>query len=349
MDIVYENQIKNDIKRGALSPVYVLFGEDSYLKKHYTDKIVDAVCNGDTDFNLQVFEQSANMQNVYEAVNQFPMMSDKRCVVINDYDYEHADKDELERLYQILADIPSTTVLVLRFDSVPFEHKKNTKAKKIIANAEKSGGRAVMLGHREQGDLVSMLVRGAKKRGASISVDNAKYLINITGEDINSLTNEIDKLCLFVENGEITKENIDFVSSKTIDASVYDYVKQIIALNITAALGILDDMFYMHVEPIAILYSISSCYVDMYRLFALNAAGKSREELIEDFSYGNRSFVVGNAAYNLKKFNQKKLNDSLVLLLKTDTELKSMSGGERIILEELTVKLARIIASEDKL
>ena len=349
MEIVYENAIKNDIKTGALSPVYILFGEDSYLKKHYTDKIIDIVCNGDTDFNLQVFEQSAVMQNVYEAVNQFPIMSEKRCVVLNDYDFEHADKSELDRLYQILSDIPSTTVFILRFDSVPFDNKKSSKAKKIITESQKSGGKAVSLGHREEGDLVSMLVRGAKSRGASISVDNAKYLINTTGQDINGLINELDKLCLYVDKGEIVKDTIDFVCAKTVDASVYDYVRQIIALNITNALKLLDDMFYMRIEPIAILYSISSCYVDMYRLFALNNSDKKREELISDFSYGNRAFVVGQAANNLKKFNQKKLSDSLELLLKTDSEIKSSQGAERTILEELTVKLAHIIASEDRL
>ena len=348
MKIDFENTLKHDIKTGALAPVYILFGEDSYLKKHYSDMIVKTVCGTDTDFNLQVFEQSADMQNVYEAVNQFPMMAEKRCVVLNDYDIEHADKTEFDRLCEILADVPDTTVFVLRFDSVPFDSKKGSKPKKIMASAEKSGGKAVTLGHRDEGDLVSMLCRGAKSRGCLLSNDNARYMIVSSGGDINTLRNELDKLCLYVKEGEITKENIDFVCSKTVDASVYDYVRAIISLNITKALSILDDMFYMHIEPIVILFSISACYIDMYRLYSAKRGNIQKAAVIEDFGYKNRSFVVDNAERNLRKFDVNKLSKSLDLLLNTDKEIKSFSGNERLLLEELTVKLGRIIAAEDK-
>ena len=54
-----------------------------------------------------------------------------------------------------------------------------------------------------------LLVSGAKKRGAVLSNDTAKYLISISGNDMKILLNELDKLSYYAKGGEITKEIID--------------------------------------------------------------------------------------------------------------------------------------------
>lgn len=346
MDFSGEESIKRDIKLFDFAPVYLLFGDDTYLKKHYSDALIKKICGDDTDFNLQIFEETALMQDVFDAINQFPMMADKKCVCLNDYDIEHADSKDFTKLCEIVSDVPDTTVFILKFDSAPFDYKSGTKAKKLITAAQKSGGKAVLLNHRSQSELVQMLCRGAKKRGSVLSDKAARYLIEVVGDDINILINELDKLCLFSGEKEITEQTVDFVSSKSVDASVYDYVKEIFACNVTKALSLLDGMFFMHIEPMIILYTTAASFIDMIRIyFALNA-GKRITDVTTDFSYGKRSFLLDRANKNLKKFDFKKLNKSLNQILKTDKDLKSFKIDERVALEELTVKLILIIAGE---
>ena len=346
MSPVFEETIKRDIKSGDLAPVYILFGDDSYLKKHYSDSIIKSVCGDDTDFNLQIFDESADLQNVYDAVNQFPMMAQKKCVCLYDYDFERADKSDFDRLCEILTDVPDTTVFVLRFDSVEFDVKRNSKVKKLLSSAEKSGGKAVRLDHRSTPELVRMLVRGAQKRGSVLSEKAAKYLIEISGGDINTLTAELEKLCLFSSGEEITEETVNFVCTKSVDASVYDYVKEIFASNITNALSLLDSMFFMHIEPMIILYTTASSYIDIYRVYAAGQSGISLSEVSEHFGYKGKDFLLERASKNLRKFTHKKLKASFDEILKADKTLKSFSSDERTVLEELTVKLVLIMASD---
>ena len=39
MAIAFEETLKKNIASGKLSAVYILFGEDAYLKKNYAEKI----------------------------------------------------------------------------------------------------------------------------------------------------------------------------------------------------------------------------------------------------------------------------------------------------------------------
>ena len=49
-------RINNDIKNGNYQPVYLLYGEERYLKKQYKDKLKNALCAPDDNMNNHLFE-----------------------------------------------------------------------------------------------------------------------------------------------------------------------------------------------------------------------------------------------------------------------------------------------------
>lgn len=349
MAIIFEDALKKEISSSHIAPVYLLFGEDSYLKKHYCDAISNKSYSGDPFFNLQRFEGNVDLQEVYDAVNQFPMMSDKKCVVLIDYDFEHAAKSDFDRLCSLLENPYDTCVFIVRFDSIPFNSKNGSKEKKLITAAEKGGGRAVALDHRNASGLVKMLTSGAAKRGCRMQDTAARYLVETVGEDINILRSELDKLCAYAGEREIDKSTIDKVCIKSVEASVYDYVKAIMAGDISAALKMLDDMFYMRLEPMIILHTAAMNYVDIYRAHAARKAQIPMQQVAQDFGYGKRTFVLTRAADYLKKMDAKRIKLSFDALLDADKALKSFAADDRIILEKLTVKLVYIMLKGESL
>ena len=270
------------------------------------------------------------------------MMADCKSVVLSDYDFSRGDFD---RFVQLISNANDTCVLILCFDTVEFDGKKGTKEKKIISAVEKVGGKCAEINHRSITALVKMLSDSAKKRGCNFSEISARHLIEISGTDLSTLKNELDKLCAFVGSGEITKETIEQIAVKSVDASVYEYVKQIIAGNISDALTQLDDMFFMRIEPMIILSVAASSYVDIYRAYTANIKGASKSDIAADFKYPkNKLFLIDRAAQNLKKFNSTKLQLSLDSIAEADKSLKSFGTDPRTVLEQLTVKLVYILA-----
>lgn len=344
MPILFEDAIKKDISSGNLAPGYILFGDDAYLKKLYADKLADKTAGLDSVFDFQKFSGDCDLQEVYDAVLQFPMMTDRRCVLLTDLDFEKAGKNELDRLCGLLGDLNDTCVFILRFDSVEFDSKRSSKAKKLITAIEKSGGKAIRLDHRKPAELAKMLTDGAGKRGCKMDSLVAKYLIENAGNDINILKNELEKLCHFVGTGTIDRATVDKVCIKTTEASVYDLTSKILACDPSGALKLLDELFFMRLEPMIILYTVSGAYLDMYRVSAARKKGASTNEISAAFGYRGREFVLDRAAGNLRKLDGKKLKLSFDALLEADRALKSFGGDDRTILEELIVRLCFIIA-----
>lgn len=342
--MIFEDELSKSITEGKFYDVYFIFGEDAYLKNYYSNKLIDKSYDGDPFFNLQKFEDNVDLQEVYDAVNQFPMMSDKKCVVLSDFDFEGCSQKEFEQLCALVDECALGCTLIFKFDSIEVDDKRSAKAKKLISAVEKAGGCIVKLEHRNASRLCKMLIDGAKKRRCTLSEVCARYLIENVGEDIFILKNELDKLCSFVNGGVIDKDTIDLVCSKSVESSVYDYIKEILAQNVSGAMKLLDDMFYMHIDPMAILYNASSSYVDMYRMLCAKREGINSGVVAKEFNYKNKAFLLDKASYNLRKFDDKKLSLSFDALLKADSELKGFTKDPRAVLEQLTVRLIYIIS-----
>lgn len=347
MPVIFEDALNTEISKGKIAPVYLLFGDDPYLKKFYADKISEKSYDGDPFFNLCKFEGDADLQQVYDATAQMPMMADKKCVTLTDYDFEHASKSDFDKLCTLLCETNDDCVLVLRFDSVEFDYKRASKAKKLIAAAEKGGGRAVCLDHRRPAQLIKMLTDGAAKRKCSMDSSVARYVVETVGDDISTLKNELDKLCGLAAGGVIDKSAVDSVCVKSVEASVYDYMKQVLACNLEGALRLLDELFFMRIEPMIILHTAASSYIDIYRVHAARKSGVAIQQVAKDFGYKNRAFVLERAASDLKKLDSKRISLGFEAILEAERGLKSTGLDPRVVLEQLTVRLVYIIIKGD--
>ncbi len=338
-----DKTLKSSLETGSLLPVYIIAGDDIYLKKQALDRIIKAAVEPDDEMNLVRFSYGVDLQQVYDELNGFPLMADKKCVVLSEFDIDGASKTELDKLLELVAEPYDTSVFVLYFGTYEVDFKKSSKVKKIISAVESAGGAAVRLDHKAPDELARWLCASAKKQGCLLSPQNANYIIDICSLDINLLTNELTKLCAFVRAGEITRETVDRVCVKSVEASVYDLSAKIISGDTSGAMKLLDELYYMNLDTVIIFYNISSAFVDMYRAFAAKTEGKNPESLAADFGMGNRSFVLRRAAGNLRKYNEKKLELSFDAIIKTEKELKSYSSNSRAAVEKLIVRLIYIM------
>ena len=350
MPICYEQQLKSSLEQGRLYGVYLFFGDDLYLKNLYLDKIITKADVKDDIFNLHIFEPLSELQQVYDAVLQFPMMSDKKVVVLKDFAFEEANDGDFKKLCSLTDECNTDNILVLFFENEEFDFKKSARAKALISAVDKSGGIAANINHRSTGDLVRMLTTGATKRGCKMTNDAAHYLVECVSQDISVLKFELEKLCAFVDGGTIEKSTAEKVCTKTVEASIYDLTKEIFACNSQKALRLADELFFMRLTASAILFTMHSAYVDMYRVFCAEQSGVSLQAIAEDFAYpSNKTFLITTAKSNLRHFDEKKLVLSFEELFSADKLLKSFGADERAIIEQLIIRLIYIIQKGEKI
>ena len=347
MAIVFEETLKKNIAKGV-GGVYILFGNDGYLKKNYAERISKKTAEKDDVFNYSKFSGECLLQEVYDACMQLALMNDKKYVELVDFDFEKCSKAELTMLCELICSVPETTVFVMRFDTFSFDEKKSSKFKSLLSSCDEAGGLSVKLSHRSRAELAKMLQNGALKRGGKMDYSAANYLLETAGEDIELLQNELNKLIYFANGNLITKQTVDKVSVKSVEASVYSLSKYILATETEKALSCLNELLYMRIEPMIILYTVSGVFVDMYRVFSAKREGKDNSTVIKTFSYKNKAFLVENASRDLRRYDFKRLNLCLEALIDADRSLKSFGGNDRVILEQLILRLVYITAEGEK-
>ena len=79
-----------NIKLGHLYRVYLLYGEEKYLKEMYLKKLVKlAAPQGLEEFNLHRFDGGQmEVDDLIESCEALPMMAQQRCVVVENFAYE---------------------------------------------------------------------------------------------------------------------------------------------------------------------------------------------------------------------------------------------------------------------
>ncbi len=344
MAVFNEKELKQHIKTKNFFRVYLMIGDESYLKKVYTDIIAhNAVDSSFESFNFEKFDgKGLDLRDIFERAMIMPMMSGKRCIIVDDFNLDSLKGDELKTFQDGIENLPESTVLIFKQDNAGFS---KTTGKKVYAAIEKNGA-VCELNKRFGRDLLKPLITSAAKQGCSLSIENAQYLVSCVGNDYNSLINELNKVCNFVGNGEITKSVIDEIAVKTVDAKVYYLTKALTSNNCDKAYETLDSLLRLKTEPEYILGAIIGTYVDMYRVKVCSVSSVSPSLLKESFNYKKREFTIDNAVRDSKNLDLSKLRKCLDVLSKADLKLKSGRDNSSLVIEQVMVQLLLIANGE---
>lgn len=332
-----EKQLKAHIKGGDFLPVYLFCGNESYLKKLYSDTLVDKAVSKDfLDFNFQSFDgKGLDFQQVIDAAIMMPLMSDRRAVLVRDAKLESMNEADFSLLKDYLENPSESTVLIFLQTADDFSL---AKAKKIADIIRKQGA-VCQLNKRSGNDLIKPLISSASKQGCVLTPDGAHYLVSVVGDDFNVLINELSKVCHYAAGGEITKSHIDEVAVKTDEAKIYDLTKFLLQKNFDKAYEVLNILLRQKTQPEYILGIIVGAYVDMYRAKVSLACGKGAEELSDAFAYGKRAFALKNGARDASRIDLDTLRKCIDVLTEADLKLKSGRDNPSVVLEQLMVRL----------
>lgn len=342
MEFENEAGLKRALSSGQTAASYFLFGDDSFLIASYTAKLAEKTVDPKDAFNYQKFTGEQPLQSVYDAAVSFPMLAEKKCVILKDFDFEKCDKADFDKLCSLLSLQNDRTLLIYSCETVSVDPKKSDRAKKLFKAVGSAGGKCAQLNHRTAGDLNRMLITAAQSRGCTLKPEAARRMVENIGEDIRLLQSELEKVCAYRQNGEIDPDTVEKVCIHSVEQSVYNLSSHILKGDAETALEILSQLFFLRIKPMILFSTVSAVYVDLYRLLCAKAAGVPVQQLSKDFSYGSRSFTLNRTAAFLKHYGEKKMLLCFRELTQTDKALKRFSGKERVLLEEMVVRLAYI-------
>lgn len=339
---ITETELKRNIKENNFSNLYFLYGEEKMLVGTYAKRLKEKIVGKEpSDFNYHEFNDGSIIEDIANAVNILPFAEPYNFVSITDFNIEKITESDLKAYFEVVSNIPETTVVVISMLTLMPSGAKASRWKKLSDIADKNGI-AVDFAKKSAADLRKLLISWAGKRGLELVPKNADLIIEYSGTNLQTLQNEMEKLCSYTKEGEITSDIIERIVIKNLEARVFDMADAVVKGLWDSAFEKFDLLMYQHEDPNAILAVLSSNYVDMYRVRTAISSGERSAKLTEDFDYKRKEFKIRKAENAVKRLSDEVLDESLELLAQANTLINGNSVNKRLVLEELICKLIMV-------
>lgn len=196
-------QIVNTIRKGQLSPIYFLFGEEAYFIDKISDFIADTILTEEEKgFNQMVlYGRDVSIDDIVGNAKRYPMMAERQVVIVKEA--QHLSRT-IEQLCSYAENPQQTTVLV-----ICYKYKKLDKRKKLYKIIQKNG---VIFESKKlyENQVSEWLRKNLLSNGYTISHKAALLLVEYLGTDLGKISKELDKLKLALpKQTEITPKHIE--------------------------------------------------------------------------------------------------------------------------------------------
>lgn len=345
MALIHEAELKRQIKEKNMTSCYLFYGSEDYLKQFYTNKICSKfVTPGSETFSLRRYDGKDNtLDEVLEGAQSMPFMSEYSVTVARDFALDSLSAGEKEQLSEFLKNLPDASITIFWMDSIEVQ-PKSPKWKWVLDSFTKYAD-AAEFKKPDTRELKKLVCAYTHKQGCTMPESAAGYLIELAGDSLNVLFNEIEKVCAYKGAGaEITKEDIDKTAVRSLEAKVFDLSKLLLAGNAQGALELLHTLMLQKAEPIDVFGVILMSFVDIYRAKVSLSGGENAVYPAKFFDYRNKEFRLTNAGRSASKFTSEQLRECFDCFSESDRALKSTAQNGEMILERLIVQLSLIIA-----
>lgn len=340
-------QAIQEIEKGTLRPVYLLVGDERYLRNQVLNALTTAyqkkAIAGLNEDDFSVPEASAAA--VLTAAKTLPMMSERRWVLVRDIDRwegkeDSTGKEKKGRSTTPLDDIASyaeapsvSTLLILCADKLDARRRLFTLAKKqdFLVKCDAIPAKMVPAWARD----------AAKRRGRKLAPSAAELITEVLGTDLSMIDDLIERLSLYVSaDVEISEEHIGELIPVVRPSTVWKLVDALGQGRYAEALASLSKVYDPDDRGLRLLGVIAWSTRQLIRFRAARAAGKSPEQAA--IAAGARPFKARELDAQVRRAAPGQFERWLGLLRTIDLELKGGSKrSPRAILEAAVLDLCR--------
>lgn len=320
-------RINEDIKSGNFRQMYLLYGEEAYLRKQYRDRLKKAMAADDDTMNYSYLEgKDISIGAVIDLAETLPFFADRRVIVVeNSGFFKHGG----EQMAQYLASPAETSYFVF----VETEIDKRSKLFKTVS----SQGIAVEFPIQSEATLKKWILGMIKREGKQITEPALQYFLEKTGTDMENLRKELEKLmCYCMEKEAVREADIEDICTKRINSHIFDMINAIADKKQKKALDLYYDLLALKEPAMRILFLIARQFNLLLQVKELKKQGLDNKSIGAKISLP--PFIAGKYAAQAAKFRTSDLRTALEACVEAEESVKTGRMNDIMSVELLIVR-----------
>lgn len=202
--------------------LYLIVGEDQELINFYLNKIMKEI-GLDEEKKINYDMNTSSISDILDEVSMISLFSSEKVVIGYNFDISKINDNDRDYLIRYLNNNNSNDRYIIliagKVDGRSKDYKIFKDKFKIIDLLQIDNGK----------DIYKYVEDYIKDRGYKIDKYNLDYLVELLGNDINNINNEIDKILLYLNDDKvISREIIDKLVSDNIDNIMYEFTNAVL-------------------------------------------------------------------------------------------------------------------------
>lgn len=304
--------------------VRVFAGNNFYLIKSYVNRLKNDFIVQNGDMSVEELDcEDAEIETLVNANNSASLFAQKKLVIAKNIAQNKKLSEQIEQIFTTIEDVNDLVIVEKDID------KRGTYYKFLKKNSD-----FTQCDEPNEDQLVDWLFKEAKNLGANISRQDARYLAGRVGLSQQVLYNELSKLVAYNKN--ITKENINNLTSEKPQSSIFNLLDAAFAGNSELALKIYEEQKTQGSQP----QSIFGMVVWQANVIATVAAGTNMSPGEISAVTGMKPFSISKATGIYRRIGRQGVNNLLDGLVAADKRMKTQSTSSDEILKNLLVAIS---------
>lgn len=323
-------RIIQDIKSGQFSKVYLLYGEEAYLRKQYRDKLKSALIAAEDSMNFTAFAgKDININEVVDMAGTLPFFAERRVIIIENSGWMKSGND---RIVELVKELPDTTCMIFAEEEVD---KRNKLFKAVAAN-----GYAASFEVQDETTLKKWIMSLLKKENKLITADALNVLLDRTGTDMEQIAKEVEKLICYKYYDEgITKEDVEELCIVRIQNKIFDMVEAVADKKQKQALDLYYDLLALKEAPMKILALIARQFNLLLQVREMKLKGYDEATIAQKTGL-NPYFLKKKYLPQASRFKPEQLQKALQACVQADEDVKTGRVSDLLSVELIIVSLS---------
>ncbi|MEG0369230.1 MAG: DNA polymerase III subunit delta, partial [Hungatella sp.] len=239
--------LNGDLKNQTFKPMYLLYGEEAFLKKSYKKRFKEAISGEDT-MNYHYFEgKSPDIQEIISLAGTMPFFGNRRLIQIEDSGFF---KNAADPLVEYLPTMPDTTCIVFIESEVDKRSRMFKKVKELGYAAEMTRQNVTQLS-AWAGSILN-------QEGRKITAHTMELFLSKTGDDMENIRMELEKLISYTVGRDVIRDqDVEEICTVRVTNKIFDMVAAIVSRQTKKALDLYEDLLALREPPMRILFLIA--------------------------------------------------------------------------------------------
>ena len=321
-------RINDDIKQGNFKQVYLLYGEERYLRRQYTERLKKALCGTGDDMNTHFYEgKGLPVGEIIDLAETLPFFSERRVIFISNSGLFTSGG---EQMAEYLASPAETCVFVFTESEVD----KRSKLYKTV----QSKGCAAEFSVQDENTLKRWIAGILAREGKRITESTVQLFLTKTGTDMENIQMELEKLvCYCMDKEIVTNEDVEAICTNRISNHIFDMINAIAARQTQTALQLYYDLLALKEPPMRILFLIARQCNLLLQVKELKSRGFDNKAIAPKI--GVPPFVAGKYAAQAGQFRTSVLKNAVKQCVEAEEAVKTGRMNDMMSVELLILSV----------